>query len=141
MATKRRSTKKRQLLAHKGTISRWEVHVFSHGAWGRNYEERVGRAGINARGDFEGALNGITSFDILLVRRPLKELQADDRVGWVLSVKTEISGIVDLTEDEFDVALALATLGRPVHLHMAFDQPRYGSGAIRSFSISTDPME
>jgi hypothetical protein len=141
MATKPKTAKKRQLLVHRGTVSNWEIHVLAHGAGARNYQERIGRAGMYARGELDVALNGVKPFDILLTKRPVKEVQSDEQVGWVQSVKAEISGIVDLTEDEFDTALVLATLGRPVYLHMAFDKPHYGTGAIRSFSLSTDPLE
>lgn len=48
--------------------------------------------------------------------------------------------MVDLGPEEYAFASRLAISGCQCHMHMSFDKLHYGSGLIRSLSISTHPL-
>lgn len=139
MATKRK-TKKRELLNREGLVSHWEMALFVHASDGRHRMTRDGRYYLHAKGTFAEAVGTVTGFDLMLVDggEGLKEASA---IGSIVGAKVEINAVVDLSPEEYAFAARLALSSRQCHMHMSFDKLHYGSGLIRSPSISTRPLD
>ncbi len=140
MATARKKAKQQPML-DSGISEDWDVYVHTSGASGRNFPERHAYFGIELRGLLSVGLGGIKDFEITLAQKSEQDLKPATVVGSIVAVKPQVRFYVDLTEHEFAAALALTTSGKPVHVWMQFEKPRYGLGHIHSFAISSKKIE
>ena len=81
--------------------------MFARGAGGTSNLERLGMFGVHIRGVLDSDVSGMAAFHLTLAKRAEKDLIAADHVGRLLTIKPEITGIIELTGDEFALALAL----------------------------------
>jgi hypothetical protein len=132
---------RRDPITDNGVSDEWDVFVHTQGATGRGFPERHSLCGIELRGQLTAGLNGVTAFEFMLTPKSEKELKTDTAVGNISKVKPAISGLVNLTPEEFATALALTTSGRPVHFRLSMDKPRYGWATIFSFAMGLRPIE
>lgn len=82
-------------------------------------------------------MKGVTGFDIMLLEKDTINGPADQLIGSIVGLKSELSAVIYLNSREYSFVSMLASANRQCYLDLRFDKPRYQSALIRGVSIST----
>lgn len=131
---------KRSMLQREGSVSSWTLDIYARAEGKTNARSRGSAQYLILEGEFIEPLKGVARFSVQLSPADEPDLGAREipTVGSVLRVKPEVQAAGTLTSDEFRSVLLLASAGKLRTFGMVFQEPRYGSALIASFSFSTD---
>lgn len=132
---------KRETLHRLGMITAWDFKLSAFSPDGRLFPSRWGEASISALGDFVETVNGVTAFKITFSGIDSDRLDQMTKIGAIMGVKPAFDGFIYLPRHDFSALMTLAAAGKTLHCSASFEKPRYGSGDIFSFSMSTQSLE
>lgn len=133
---------KRAMVQREGIVSKWTLDIYARAEGTKNARSRTSAQYLILEGEFSEPLKGVTKFSVQLSPADEPGLGAREipTVGALLRVKPEIQAAGTLTPEEFRSVLLLASACKLRTFGMVFQEPRYGSALIASFSFSTrDP--
>jgi hypothetical protein len=136
-----RKIAEREHLMRNGVITAWSFDLSAHGASGPSFPTRWGKASLSALGNFSEPVNGIAAFDIMFSGVDPGGVEDAPAVGMFLRAKPVLDGHVYLPWRDLEALMVFAAADKALHCCINFEKPRYGSGAIFSFSMSTKPLE
>lgn len=138
-----RKAKKRDITSRYGTVTSWDTSVFIYVDKRGGQTERRTLISLGLKGDLLKPVRNITGFELNAF--PDKEPKLGNAeipsVGSIIATRPLVSAVVNLSEQEFQVVLALATSGQLASVRLSFQEPRYGSALIVSCSFSSQPPE
>ena len=142
--TPARRARTRGMISRTGLVSDWGGSLFILAERHKGSETRRCLASLDLRGSLKEAVKGVTDYELTLS-------PSDDdpgvgkaeiaSLGCFIATKPVLRGIVSLSRLEFDLVIALAVGGKLRQIAMYFQEPRYGSALIASFSVSCDALE
>ncbi|MBB5411045.1 hypothetical protein HDG34_005002 [Paraburkholderia sp. HC6.4b] len=105
--------------------------------------ERESRVSILMEGEFTEPVRDVTRFLIQVSPTDKPSIGNADvpNVGVFISIKPELQGVVDMTDDHFQALLTLASSGRLEWCHVAFTVPFRRSAFIVSVDFTTRPPD
>ena len=144
MARQKTSARKSELLPRSGivTVARIDMHIYADKQRG-SVRERKSSIHIDVMGEFTEPVSGITKFSILTHPVPMPAAgQAEiPCIGSFTRFKPIAQGVVELSVDEFQNLMLLATSGKLRSCYVAFNTPYRGHALIVSVSFSSGPPE
>lgn len=138
-----RKVKKREFALHYGTVSSWDASLFVLAEKRGGQTTRQTLLSLELKGELSAPVKNITGFQLTVFPDKTSSLGNAETpsVGSIIATKPLINAVVSLSEQEFQVLLALASSGRLACVHLSFQDPRYGSASIASCSFSSRPPE
>ncbi|MBB5455161.1 hypothetical protein HDG36_006739 [Paraburkholderia sp. Kb1A] len=136
--------RRRELLSRYGRITSWHASLTERVDRPRGSPpERESRVSILMEGEFTEPVRDVTRFLIQVSPTDKPSIGNADvpNVGVFISIKPELQGVVDMTDDHFQALLTLASSGRLEWCHVAFTVPFRRSAFIVSVDFTTRPPD
>lgn len=119
-----------------GVVLSWSARV-----WAYSMDGRLNRSvGLTLRGRLTEPVKKAEAFELSLDVRdhhPQREQAKEHVIGMTMAVKPALRLLLPVTRDEYDtIRLMLATRCHP-QFSISLEEPRYGAGAIFSYSLDT----
>lgn len=122
-----------------GLVRAWDASVFVHAEARHGVRERKPMLCLEIRGDLSQPVKKISSFRLTAFAQAEPAVGAAEipSVGSIISMRGSLDAVVELADREFQLLTGIAAAGRLTTVDLSFQEPRYGTGLIASFSFST----
>lgn len=133
---------RRESISRAGLVQSWDASVFVRAESEHGVRERKSMIVLDLHGELQEPVKTVKPFKLTVFAEAEPAPGAGDipSVGSIISMRGEMDAVVQLAPVEFQLLMAMATSGRLRSVHLSFQEPRYGSALIASFSFSSrDP--